>query len=738
MSTFWEAAIPGFSRKGHTMNKRLRWGRPNMLVVALGAVIPCAGAVHQARAETEIGRVTLMAGMPRMVGESIRPLQAVYSGRVLETGEEDAAGLLVDDVVIHIGSNSEVTVLEEPGGKRILVEKGYVVVYTEPDTETTVVAETPFGRLISSPGLTAEEASGWFSIRHDPEQANISPAVSTFAAMEGAAQVAGIVPEAGPYLLQAGQRWRIVDGQIPGAPEEGDERNEADELRQRLHREAAEIAHADAINITGLTAADLIPQSLPEDVIEHEGQFIIDTSSANQDRLPLEYDTFDELILPEIEVVYAIASPRVIPAGTPDLATAQFVGIDGIPADPAWNEFLTDVDGNPAFQPTYLTQFANGGFSYIQFAGAGAELVDSDGETFLAAEANALSGWAIYTPQMALGDSDFDPDSRLVAVVTDGIEAIALGEHLSGNGAIGGDGVDTDSAFAVISDGDVEFNPDQPAGYPLLDQAGDTTGLTVGGEAVSDQIAALGSGQDPQQLDQVGPQLIFLSDGETDANGSAFNFTGDAIAPTELDLPGDRTVQTDNSGAAGLATPLGADLDNTVGLQFAATGSTIAIVHHSGMGNPSGAGSDASDHFEVVRGDRYTIIQWRADARVTGADGELLELEDLNDYPELRNELFALIGEEVNELVPSDTLTAFGPAMAQTDPSAPRQLRRTPGRLVRTNDGLKHRGIVIRSGHSRATTRILKSRSLSAGGGRLIRELVTPPTRRHIGRVTPR
>ncbi len=140
-------------------------------------IIPWMLTASVARADGEVGRVTLMAGAPRMVGESIRPLQVILSGRVLETGETDAAGLLVEDVVVHIGANSRVSVSDEPGAKRIEVEKGYVVFYTEPNTRTTVVARTPFGQLTASPDSEQGGDSGWFSVRHDPERPSVSAAV---------------------------------------------------------------------------------------------------------------------------------------------------------------------------------------------------------------------------------------------------------------------------------------------------------------------------------------------------------------------------------------------------------------------------------------------------------------------------------------------------------------------------------------------------------------------------------
>lgn len=727
---------------------RAALGGVSTAVTALA--LSCILASGVVRASDEFGRVTLMAGAPKMVGESIRPLQAIFSGRVLETGESDAAGLMVEDVVFHIGPNSRVTVLDEPGVKRIVIEKGYVVLYTDAESKTTVIAETPFGRLTSEPGSTPEGSSGWYSVRHDPERANVGPAVSTFAAMEGSTEVVGTAPEAGPYTLRSGQRWRIVQGRIPGPPEEGDERTDAEELRDTLHRQAAETAHAQIGDLTELATENIVPslQALPENVITPEDQGIFDVNAANQDRLPSDVPTQAPELAPPIEpevetvMVFAFADPRAIPAGTPETATAPFVSYDGIVANPDWNRFLTAVGAEPAFQPEYVTEFANGGFSYIQLAGPDAQLVDNGGEVFLAAEQGTATGWAIFTPTVAIGDAGFSPSSNLTDVVTEGFRAIAFGEHLTSGGTIGGDGVDPSTGFARVTDGEVQLNPDAPPGFPQLDLTFDTTGLTVGGEAVADQIAALGAGLDPQQLGQSGPELLFVSSGTTDARGqdgaNGFNFDGDPIEPTSLDLPGDRTVVTDNSGAAGVATPLASDGRNTVGIQFAGTGPTVAVIHNTGLRSTSNGTVAQSEHFEVVRGDRSSIVQWRADQRVIGADGEPLELEDLNDRPDLRNELFALIGREVNSLTPPDTFTVAGPSVAEPDSFLRRSLHRTPGRLVRGRTAFGRRDRSLFKGHSIVAKRALPLRSLRPAGGRLILGASTPSSRRHIGRVSAR
>ena len=410
----------------------------------------------------------------------------------------------------------------------------------------------------------------------------------------------------------------------------------------------------------------------------------------------------------------------------------------GSPADADWNAYLTAVDGNPAFAPIYFTEFANGGFSYIQLAGSDAQVATTDGETFLATTTDGSSGWATYTPQVAIADADFDPNSALAGVVTEGFGAIARGEHLAGGGAIGGDGVDSASAFAVVSGSLIQLNPTLPPGYPLFDRASDTTGLEVNGEAVSDQIAALGAGLNPQDLSQAGPQLLFISDANTDALGNGFNFDGEAIGPTDLNLPGDRQVQTDSTGAAGTATPLTADPDNTVGIQFAGTGETIAIIHHTGLRNPDDASLPTSDHFEIERGDRESIVRWRDDGRVTGSDGQVIEAEDLNQDPTLRDELFALIGSEVNNLVPTDRHTVTGPAIAQAGAGAARLLRRQPGHLVRVGDVVNRRLATVHRVAASPTTRSWKLRPLTSASGRLFRDTSARVNRRHLGRVSPR
>ncbi len=734
------ASIAGFGRirvwdkdRRGAKSRRSIAGRMVLFALCAFASFPDSSLARQ-----EVGRVTMMAGAPRMVGESIRPLQPILSGRTLETGDSDAAGVLIEDVVFHIGPNSRVAVHDEPGGKRFEIEQGYVVLYADAGTQTTAIVETPFGRLTFTPDLLGEGGSGWYSVRHDPQQTNIQPAVSTFTSMEGPVEVVGTSPQAGPYLLKAGQRWRIVQGQVPGPPEDGDGRVEAEALRDLLHRQTAELIHVEPEDLTRLALADLQGGSLaPETTIINEGQFILDGNFSNQDRSTLPPIPPQLLDLQPPEVVLAIGAPARIAAGTPNLGRAQFVSYAGTPADPNFNAFLTSVQGNPAFQPQYLTQFANGGFSYIQLAGPDAQLIEQNGETFLAGPQGATDGWALFTPLVATGDAGFDPQSRLAGVVSAGFGAIARGEHLAGGGSIGGDGVDPASGFAEVTGGQVGLNPVQPVGYPLLSRAADTTGLTVGGEAVSDQIAALGAGLDPQQLSQSGQRLVFLSNGSTDAAGNSFNFDGDAIAPTELNLPSDRQVLVDTSGSAGVAMPISADPTNTVGIQFSATGQTIAIVHHTGLRNPTVGSTSQSEHFEVVRGDRSSVVRWRAGGRVTDAGGVVLEFEDLGGDPALRNELFTLLCSEVNSLSPGDTHTVCGPAVDPPGAANARLMRRAPGSLVRVNRATVRRGVKVRGIHTRAKIHAVKSVNLRPAAGRLIMGGNGSASHRFLGRVSP-
>ena len=92
---------------------KTKLGPGSSAAVWLWTAVVLAGlsAADRASAQDEVGQVTLLAGAPRMVGESIRPLQAILTGQQLETGESDAAGVLVEDIVFHVGVNSDVSVM---------------------------------------------------------------------------------------------------------------------------------------------------------------------------------------------------------------------------------------------------------------------------------------------------------------------------------------------------------------------------------------------------------------------------------------------------------------------------------------------------------------------------------------------------------------------------------------------------------------------------------------------------
>jgi hypothetical protein len=701
-----------------------------------GFVAAQLAAVQVARAQNDMGVVTLMSGSPRMVGESIRPLQAVLSGQLLETGDTDAAGLLVEDVVIHVGASSAVTLIDEPGVTRVVIERGFVVFYTDPTTQVEIVAETPLGLLTAMPATAQTGGSGWYSVRHDPEQPGISPETSTFASMEGLASVEGTNPVAGPHDLAAGQRWQIIAGQAPGPVEEGDERQAANELRQLLHRQSIESLRpqTDPGRLSSIVPVTSFEDG-PADVIFPDDQLIIDPNSANENRvvppIPGQIDVFIE------PAQLDFGPPAVIAAGAPVTANGQFVPYGGAPIDTNFNAFLASVDGLPAAQPRYLTDIANGGFSYLQIAGPGAAVVSRGGDTFLFEDAQAASGWALFTPLRALRDAGFAADSPAAGVVTEGFRAIAFGAHLgAGDGTIGGNG-DPSVAFGVVQNGAVQLNPNPPAGYPLLDRANQTGGLEINGVAPGDQVAALSAGRNPQNLSQEAERLVFISDGNTDSLGNAFNFDGDPIAPTNLDLPADRGTQVAAVSQTSQTIPLAGDPANTVGIQFAGAGDTIAIIHHAGAGDPAGGAAGTSEHFEIVRGATFSIVQWRAGARINGNDGQPVEFEDLNGDPQVRNELFGLICGEVNALAPPDRHTVCGPGVTGPNAGNAPKLRRVPGSLTRTAKTLSRRADSLRY-RLPVGSRLTKPRAnLKPAGGRLIQTNAVPLGRRHIGRISP-
>jgi hypothetical protein len=708
--------------------KRRHWGFGGKWVVLVALSVCAFSAAASAQ---QIGSVTLLSGAPRMVGQSIRPLQPILSGSRLETGEADGVGMLVEDVVFHVGADSQVTLNEETGRVVVQMTSGFVVFYTDARTRRDIVVETPFGRLTARTAASGL-ASGWYAVRHDPEKPNVSPAVSTFSTIEGQSDAEGINPVAGPHILQTNQKWRIVAGQVPGPPEEGAERSAAEQLGGMLHQRTMELVHA-GVGDVGLER--LQPGVVPSPIVQPNDQSIYNANDAVQNRTPFERRVTPPRIQPPPEP--RIAAPDVYPAERPVTSLGEFVSYEGTPVDPNWNNFLTSVDGNPAFQPEYIDQFANGGFSYIQIAGNNAQPATRNGEVFLVSQVTTGGGWALFTANQAIADRDFSRSNRALSeVVTAGFRAIGQADHLAGDGAIGGNGTDPGTAFALVSGGNVQLNPNPPAGYPMLDRASDTTGLTVGGVVPSDQIAALGAGRNPTDLSRTGPQLVFLSDSSTDALGNRFNFDGSPIRPTQLNLPADRPVQVDRSGAPSLARPLSQDANNTVGIQFAPTGDVIAIIHHTGLRSPDGA-SAGSEHFEVVRGEHYSQVQWRAGGRISGTGGTVIEAEDLNANATVRDELFALISEEVAGLTPVGGQTVAGPATVQPDTAA-RVLRSVPGGLPRVGQSVAHREVQAKRLLDQQS-RVLKGSPgvLKSGDGRLLRPGGEDLSRRYIGRVGP-
>ena len=693
----------------------------------------CCVPAGYAMGQDAVARVTLMAGAPRMVGESIRPLQAILTGVQLETGAGDAVGLLVSDVVVHLGTDTVASIEDQPGRKVIQLTQGYVVLYTEPDSMTEVVVHTPFGLMTVGGSEASRGTAGRFSIRHDLAKPGISPAMSSFAAIEGVADVEGTDPVAGPYVLETQTRWRIVEGQLPGAPEDIDRRadEDADALRDMLHRRTAELVRDETIDIAELALEDLGRGRDwgTYDMVEPVGQMIVNIDPTIQKEI-------EETFQPELEAVFRFAQPVDIDAGDATHAIGQFVEVEGEPFTQDWNDYLTALNGMPAYQPTYLTGFLNGGFSYLQFAGPDAELATREGALFLASQSGAGAGWGIYTPELALGGADFDQAESLVRVVSDGFEAVATSAHLPGSGTLGG-GSDPDSGFLVVSGDSVVVNPDLPSGYPQLDQASDTSGLEVDGVTPSEQVAAIGSGLNPLNPADAGAQIVFVSDSDTDAAGNSFNFDGVAISPTELDLPADRQIQEDATGVASLAAPIAADGQSTVGIQFAGSGEIIAIIHHAGSTSVAGGTTQVGDHFEVERGDTYTVIRWTADGRVVGSDGEVLELEDLNADPAMRNELFALIADEVNSVMPEGLRTVCGPAVLDVSTLTLRPIRRVAGKWMRDDDSAIRTHVrTYRSMRRVVESRAFRGRSLRDAGGRLLRDRETTSTRRHLGRVS--
>jgi hypothetical protein len=230
---------------------------------------------------------------------------------------------------------------------------------------------------------------------------------------------------------------------------------------------------------------------------------------------------------------------------------------------------------------------------------------------------------------------------------------------------------------------------------------------------------------------------VFISNGQTDSLGNQFNFNGDAIAPTDLDLPTGRTTQLVSGDVASQPLPLAASDASTVGIQFAGSGTTIAIIHHTGSNDLSGVTPPTSEHFEIIRGATFSIVQWREGARIAGNDGQLVDFEDLGGDPQVRNELFVLICGEVNALVPPDRHTVCGPSVTEPSPVGAQNLRRVSTSLVRTHTTLLRRSAPTRHRLPIKGKRLTKSRpSLQPAGGRLIRDNGAQQGRRHIGRVS--
>ena len=167
-------------------------------------------------------------------------------------------------------------------------------------------------------------------------------------------------------------------------------------------------------------------------------------------------------------------------------------------------------------------------------------------------------------------------------MVTAGFRAVAEGQDLSNQGTLA-------DFVNVLADGTVELKPasERPVGYPFLDQASNLTDFPMTDSFRTDQLAALGAGvalpppagQEAPQLTEPPDQLVFLSNSGFDSLGNRTNFIGEPISPTELDLPGDRTVVVDGAStgpSSGIT--LSGDSTQTVGIQFAPRGDIIAII----------------------------------------------------------------------------------------------------------------------------------------------------------------
>ncbi len=709
---------------------RISWTRRVLTVLA----VMCAlGGVSVAWAG-QGALVTQIMGGARVAGESVGTLDAIPPDQSLVTGESEAAGLLVGDVVIHVSGNSQVQVNEDVRTVLIRLDRGYIVVTVAPDSKREVKIETPFGFLKSTLTDRSAGAGCRYAVRHDPPRQN-SPETSTYSTIEAGAMARGTNPVTDPRILRPGEQWPLIAGQPAGDPQTVDARSAADALRASLNRSVVETPASRVVDSLLALDEPLVPAGFDTlgTVTKAEllGQEVVDVNTA-----VLETEPELELEELELEVVERIRAPRVIPAGNTVNAVAQFVSYDGPPTNPDWNDFLASTNGQPSFQPEYVASFANGGFSYLQFVGTGAVTALSDaGETFFVGDGEESAGWAVFTPRTAVHDAGFELNSPLVNVVGDGFRAIARGDHLTGGGAIGGTGANSDSAFAGVVGGQIRLDTSPPIGFPSLEAAASTVGLTVGGQPLSDQIAALGTGLNAQDLSQPAERLLFLSNSNRDANGNTINAEGGAIQPTVLNLPDERQadlVRDSELAFSSLGTPLAADGSNTVGIQFVPEGDVLVIIHHTGLRAGVAGSTVLTDNFAIERADRTTTIRWRGGARPVGANGQQLEFVDLNANTAVRNELFLTICDEVNGLVPVNTQTICGPPT--TTPQVNLAALTARRALDPKRETTRVRPVVRRKVDTRRSlvreVQLTKGRAPTSATGRLGRAVRSPSIRR--------
>lgn len=291
---------------------RSSWVRAVWTVVVAWAAL---GGVTAAWAQ-QGALVTQFMGGPSVAGESIGTLDAIPPDQMLVTGEADAAGLLVGDVVIHVAGNSRVQVNEDSASVSIRLDRGYIVVHIAPDSDRDIVVSTPFGFLKSTSTDRPAGAGCRYSIRHDPRRQN-SPETSTFSAMEAGAMARGTNPVTDPRHLGPGEQWPLIAGQPPGDPQNIDARSEADALRTNLNRGSTVDAGPTASRvIDSLLALDtpIVPAGFDAlDVLtktQASDQDLIDANTA-----VLETEPVLEMEELEVDNVERIRAPRVIPAG---------------------------------------------------------------------------------------------------------------------------------------------------------------------------------------------------------------------------------------------------------------------------------------------------------------------------------------------------------------------------------------------------------------------------------------